>query len=114
MITCNVCGHINDSSRATCEECGSDLSDSPDWGNNFDEEDFDLYDLYYLLLKPVKVGFTFNDDEYSVEALEENGEVVIKFGNKWYRTVDDFFAKAQIDGNLLTTIYEELHDFTVG
>ena len=22
MITCNVCGHINDSSRATCEECG--------------------------------------------------------------------------------------------
>ena len=45
MITCNVCGHINDSSRATCEECGSDLSDSPDWGNNFDEEDFD--DLNY-------------------------------------------------------------------
>ena len=41
MITCNVCGHINDSSRATCEECGSDLSDSPDWGNNFAEEDFD-------------------------------------------------------------------------
>lgn len=41
MITCNICGHINDSSRATCEECGSDLSDSPDWGNNFDEEDFD-------------------------------------------------------------------------
>ena len=41
MITCNVCGHINDSSRATCEECGSDLSDSPYWGNNFDEEDFD-------------------------------------------------------------------------
>ena len=41
MITCNVCGHINDSSRATCEECGSDLSDSPDWWNNFDEEDFD-------------------------------------------------------------------------
>ena len=41
MITCNVCGHINDSSRATCEECGSDLSDSLDWGNNFDEEDFD-------------------------------------------------------------------------
>ena len=40
MITCNVCGHINDSSRATCEECGSDLSDSPDWGNNYDD-DFD-------------------------------------------------------------------------
>ncbi len=79
----------------------------------FDSEFMNLYDMYYLLLKPVKVGFTFKDDEYSVEAVEENGEVVIKFGNKWYRTVDDFFAKAQIDGNLLTTIYEELHDFTV-
>ena len=39
MITCNVCGHINDSARATCEECGSDLSDSPDWGNIYDDDD---------------------------------------------------------------------------
>ena len=23
MITCSVCGHLNDSSRAICEECGS-------------------------------------------------------------------------------------------
>ena len=38
MITCNVCGHLNDSSRATCEECGSDLSDSSDWGNDFDDD----------------------------------------------------------------------------
>ena len=37
MITCDVCGHLNDPSRVTCEECGSDLSDSPDWG--FDESD---------------------------------------------------------------------------
>ena len=41
MITCSVCGHINDS-RAICEECGSDLSDSPDWGYDFDDsDDFD-------------------------------------------------------------------------
>lgn len=38
MITCNVCGHLNDSSRAICEECGSDLSDSSDWGNDFDDD----------------------------------------------------------------------------
>lgn len=54
MITCSVCGHLNDSSRATCEECGSDLSDSPDWGNlydddlNFDEtEDIGYFDDSY-------------------------------------------------------------------
>ena len=40
MITCSVCGHLNDSSRATCENCGSDLSDSPDWGG-FDDDEFD-------------------------------------------------------------------------
>ena len=31
MITCSVCGHPNSPTKATCEECGSDLSDSPDW-----------------------------------------------------------------------------------
>ena len=39
MITCSVCGHLNDSSNAICEECGSDLSDSEDWGNDFDDSD---------------------------------------------------------------------------
>ena len=38
MITCSVCGHLNDSSRVTCEECESDLSDSPDWEDNFDDD----------------------------------------------------------------------------
>ena len=40
MITCNLCGHLNDSSNAVCEECGSDLSDSQDWGI-YDDDDFD-------------------------------------------------------------------------
>lgn len=31
MITCSVCGHLNDSSNATCKEYVSDLSDSQDW-----------------------------------------------------------------------------------
>lgn len=38
MITCSVCGHLNSPSRATCVECGSDLSDSPDWGCDFDDD----------------------------------------------------------------------------
>ncbi|MBQ7927355.1 MAG: hypothetical protein IJ287_01220 [Methanobrevibacter sp.] len=45
MITCNVCGRLNEPERVTCEYCGSDLSDSPDWDAyddddlNFDETD---------------------------------------------------------------------------
>ena len=42
MITCNVCGHLNNPSRATCENCGSDLSDSPDWNDFNDIADSDL------------------------------------------------------------------------
>ena len=42
MITCSVCGHLNDSSRATCEECGSDLSDSSDWGVDYDDDDLNF------------------------------------------------------------------------
>lgn len=46
MITCDVCGHLNSSENAICENCGSDLSDSPDW--DFDEsEDFGYADSDY-------------------------------------------------------------------
>ena len=44
MITCSVCGHINDSSRVTCDECGSDLSDSSDWTGGFDDNDLNYDD----------------------------------------------------------------------
>ena len=47
MITCSICGHLNDSTNAVCEECGSDLSDSPDWTGDFDDfDDFDDLDEY--------------------------------------------------------------------
>ena len=55
MITCGVCGHLNDPSRATCEECGSDLSDSPDW---------DIYDID-----------DFGDDMLDFDDAEELGYV---------------------------------------
>ena len=53
MITCSECGHLNDSSRVTCEECGSDLSDSPDYDANDDlnfdySEDHGYYDDDYF------------------------------------------------------------------
>ena len=43
MITCNVCGHLNNPGRLTCEECGSDLSDSPDWMDD-DMDEMLFYD----------------------------------------------------------------------
>ncbi|WP_407376135.1 hypothetical protein [Methanobrevibacter sp.] len=40
MITCNVCGHLNSPQRTICANCGSDLSDSPDWDDDFEIDDF--------------------------------------------------------------------------
>lgn len=47
MITCSVCGCLNDSSRATCKECGSDLSDSLDWIDYDDLDDNSNDDLNF-------------------------------------------------------------------
>ena len=44
MIICSVCGHLNDPSRVTCEECGSDLSDSEDWVGYEDDLNYDEAD----------------------------------------------------------------------
>ena len=74
---------------------------------------FSLYDLYELLKRPVRVGFTWQEEKHEVEAVREDGGLVIRFDDKWYRTVDDFFLKAEIDGEHLTALYEELYDFEV-
>lgn len=79
----------------------------------FDEEDMRLYDLYYALRTPVRVSFVFELERHEVEAVEEDGSVVIRFDDRWYRTVDDFFQKAELGGELLTSRYEELYGFEV-
>ena len=72
-----------------------------------------LFDLYEMLREPCRVRFLFEGEPHEVEAVEEDGAVVIRFDRKWYRTIDDFFEKAEIGDDLLTTLYEELYDFEV-
>lgn len=79
----------------------------------FDRDNVRLYDLYHLLKSPVKVEFRFEDSVHEVEAVEENGETVVRFDDRWFRTADDFFQKAELDGELLTMRFEELYDFRV-
>ena len=63
MITCSVCGCLNDSSRATCIECGSDLSDSPDWGVDYDDDDFDDDDIIFEDVNDDDTSCDFDDDD---------------------------------------------------
>lgn len=64
-------------------------------------DDLDIYDLYYLLTKPWK-GVLIYDGETEVESLMEDGECVIRFGDKWFRNTDDFFKKATVTGERIT------------
>ena len=43
----------------------------------------------------------------------ENGECVIRFGDRWFRTADDFFAGAEAGGQLLTGLYRDLYGWEV-
>ncbi|MBO4894873.1 MAG: sel1 repeat family protein [Clostridia bacterium] len=80
----------------------------------FDKSDMGLYDLYYVLSSPAKVTFVFDFEKHRAESeAQEDGSVAVCFDGRWFRTVDDFFAKAEINGELLTALYEELYDFEV-
>ena len=79
----------------------------------FDPARFDFYDLYFVLETPHKISFVYDDDKYEVESTLEDGEIVIRFGNTWYRDIDDFMKKANIDGENLSTLYYELENFQI-
>lgn len=79
----------------------------------FNHELFGLYDLYHVLRSPAKVRFSFGEDTHEAEAVADGTALSVRFDDKWYYTADDFFTKAQINGELLTTLYEELFDFEV-
>ena len=79
----------------------------------FDRTAFDFYDLYYLLTAPNKITFRYENKTYHLESVMEDGECVICFEDKWYRTVDDFFGNAVIGSKRLTGIYDDLYLFEV-
>lgn len=78
-----------------------------------DEDNIDFYDLYYLLKKPVKINFVYDGETHEIETSMEEGACVIRFDERWYRTREDFFDRAGIDGERLTEIYDELEDFEI-
>jgi tetratricopeptide (TPR) repeat protein len=77
----------------------------------FDENNFDFYDLYYLLKSPNKITFMYDGEEQHLESVMEGNESTICFNGKWFRSRDDFFKDGAIGNNRLTAIYDELYGF---
>ena len=78
---------------------------------DIDLSDLGLYDLYYLMKEPCKVAFTYDGKTYEVEAVEEKDGISIRFGDKWYRSIDDFFLKATINGERVPVLQPLFYDF---
>ena len=79
----------------------------------FDPADMDLYDLYYLLKGPCTVRFYRGTTAYEVQASEEDGMIVVRFGESWYRGREEFFRKASVGGELLTGVAGDLYGFAL-
>lgn len=80
---------------------------------DFDEDNFDFYDLYHLLKSPCTVTFRYHGRDYAVRAVAEDSECSIAFGDKWYRTRDDFFGRATIENARLTSVCSQFYLFEV-
>lgn len=77
----------------------------------FNRTSFNLYDLYEVFKKPHKVSFMYMNKKYFINSSLEDGNVIIEFGNKWFKSVDDFLKKAVIDNKRLTNIFYKFENF---
>lgn len=71
----------------------------------FDPDYMDLFDLYYALQKPCKVAIEILGEDHIIEAKYEDGLFYICMDNKNYEDVDQFFLKAKINGEPISTQY---------
>ena len=71
----------------------------------FDPDYMDLFDLYYALQKPCKVAMEILGEDYIIEAKYEDGLFFICMDDKNYEDVDQFFLKAKINGEPISTQY---------
>lgn len=80
---------------------------------DFDEEDFDFYDMFYALKNPHTITFVYKGKTREVISEAQDAECAICFEGKWYHDRGEFYSEACIDGVKLTSVYRKLHDFRI-
>jgi len=81
---------------------------------DFDVTEMDLYDLYYLLKNEHLVTFLYKNKEYEIESkLSDDGDMNIRFNDKWYRSIDDFFIKTDLNGESIEHEYNLLENWRI-
>ena len=77
----------------------------------FDTEEFDFYDLYYLLKTPHEISFYFDEKKQTLKSELDGSECAVCFNGKWFRSRDDFFKEALIKDTKVTSLYDEFYGF---
>lgn len=54
-----------------------------------------------------------NNEKQELESLPEDGALVIRFNDKWFRSRSEFFLKAVLNNHKLTALYDDLYGFEV-
>lgn len=68
-----------------------------------------IYNLLEILKKPGIYKFYYTNICYIVESFkEENDYISVKYNDKWYKSIKDFFLYARINDNKLTNIASKL------
>jgi len=93
---------------------------SPFWGNfivcrrvvclfykilEFDEECFDVFDLFYLFEKEHTVKLLYNGKKYLIESFFDEGQMRVKCNNVLYKSTEDFLTKSLFDGKHIYIIH---------
>lgn len=79
----------------------------------FDTDNIELYDLFHLLKNPARVRFIYDGKQHIAESAEGETEPEICLDGKWFRTIKDFFLKAEINGVRITALCYDLYGFEV-
>lgn len=74
----------------------------------FDPDYVDLFDLYYVLLKPNTIYFIYEGETYQIESINDNGTVYINYNGNNYENTDDFFSRALLDNEMLCARYFDI------
>ncbi len=78
-----------------------------------DYADLDLFDLLYVLKKPGRAVFHWNGNPYEMISVMEEGEYAVQFLGHWYRSMNDLFRKARLNGKPLYVCSDEIYDVEV-
>lgn len=79
----------------------------------FDEDNINIFTLSYLMKNPVRIVFMYKDKSYKIETLNENGNIIVRFENKWYRNIKEFYINAKINDCLITSLVYDIYGIEI-